>query len=91
MEHHPYITLNDHTEITYSDIKRDINKREYVTIYFETPVETGFHSMDIQYPDGKPEHVIGYTKEEMDTLMYHYRKIGKLAFQFAKEEKINHA
>lgn len=86
MEHNPYITLNDDTEITYSDIKKNERNEEYVTIYFETPVETGFHSMDIKYPGGTPEHVNGYHAEEIDTLLHHYHKIGKLAFQFAKED-----
>ncbi len=51
MEHHPYITLNDDTEITYSDIKTDERGNEYITVYFETPVPNGFHSMYIDAED----------------------------------------
>ena len=51
MEHHPYITLSDDTEITYSDIKTDERGNEYITIYFETPVQSGFHSMYIDAED----------------------------------------
>ena len=34
---YPYLTLNDHTEITHSEMKNDGN----VKVYIETPDETG--------------------------------------------------
>ena len=86
MEHYPFIDLNDDTAITFSDVKNDGSK-EYVTIYFETPVEGGFNSMQINYPDGIAEKIVGYTDKEVSCLMEHYSKIGKLAFEFAKEKK----
>lgn len=42
--------------------------------------------MDIVYPNGIPEHVKGYTKAEIDKLLYHYNKIGKLVYEYAKED-----
>lgn len=82
MEHNPYIILEDGTEITYSDIKKK-DGDQYITIYFEN----GNHkSMDIVYPNGIPEHVKGYTKTEIDKLLYHYNKIGKLVYEYAKED-----
>ncbi len=82
MEHNPFIELNDDTTITYSDIKNDGNE-EYITVYFETP--DGFNSMQVNYPFGVPEKVVGYTDKEVSDLMKHYHKIAKLAFEFAKE------
>lgn len=88
MEHNPYISLEDDTEITYSDIKEK-DGNQYITIYFETPMIGGFKSMDIVYPNGIPEHVKGYTKTEIDKLLYHYNKIGKLVYEYAKEDAGN--
>lgn len=88
MEHNPYITLDDDTEITYSDLK-DKGNKPYITIYFETPVNNGFKSMDIIYPNGIPEHIKGYTNSEIEKLLYHYNKIGKLVFEYAKEDVQN--
>lgn len=65
MEHHPYMTLEDETEITISDLKTDNNGEDYITVYFETPTEDGFSSMDIRYPCGKVEHIVGYTETEV--------------------------
>lgn len=87
MNHHPYITLNDSTEITYSDIKTDKDGNEYVTVYFETPAPDGFCSMQVDYPGGIAEKMIGYTKQQVSALMKHYSKVGHLAFEFAKEKK----
>ena len=86
MERNPFMSLNDDTVITHSDIKYRENGEEYITLYFETPSERiGFCSMDIEYPNGKPSNVVGYTKEEISRLMYHYNKVGVLAFEDAKE------
>lgn len=84
MEHNPLVELNDDETITFSDLKDDGNG-EYVTIYFETPTEDGFNSMQVDYPRGVPEKVIGYTDKEVSDLMEHYQKIAKIAFEFAHE------
>ena len=86
MEHHPYITLNDMTEITYSDIKKDKQGKEYVTIYFETPSEEyGFCDASINYPDGVFYKIHHYKNDKLQELMHHYQKIGALVLEFAKE------
>lgn len=85
MEHNLFITLNDNTEITYSDIKNKDNNK-YITIYFETPTEDGFLSADIDYPNGTIRNNTGYNPEQINTLMYHYNKISKLCFEFALEK-----
>lgn len=40
------MTLEDETEITVSDLKTDNNGEDYITVYFETPTEDGFSSMN---------------------------------------------
>ena len=86
LEHNPFVQFSsDDTTITYSDVKTDEKQREYITIYFETPSEYGFSSMNIRYPNGTPTHVVGYSEEELNRIMYYYHKLGKVAFEFAKE------
>lgn len=94
MEHNPYITLNDETEITYSDLKRNKAGEEYITIYFETPYTKGFKSMHIDYPGDVVKDIIGYSETEVEAMLYHYNKVKELTLQFAKEEaeeERNHA
>lgn len=87
MEHNPYISLSDKTEITYSDLKFKKNGEEYITVYFETPtLDRGFCSMDIEYPHGFPSYIVGYTAHEINSLLDHYNKVAKLAFNDAKED-----
>ena len=88
MEHHPFIRLEDNTEITYSNLKHN-NGTEYVTVYFETPTIYGFNSMQVDYPDAVPNKIVGYTDNEIDYLMFHFKKVGHLAFEFAKEGNIS--
>lgn len=91
MEHNPFITLNDNTVITYSDLKRNNQNQEYVTLYFETPSkEHGFCDATIDYPisNGQFRIINNYTEEKLQELTLHYRKAGKLAFDYAKEEEI---
>jgi len=87
MEHHPLMTLNDNTEITYSDLKKDSGS-EYITIYFETPDDSayGFKSCECNYPVGKFDNIIGYTDEDLNVLQLHLDKLGDTALLFAKED-----
>lgn len=88
MEHNSLATLADDTVITYSDIKERLDGMEYITIYFETPDERdGFHSMDVDYPGRIPQHVKGYSKRDIDRLMFHYNRIADVLFGNAREDK----
>ena len=87
LEHHPFLTLNDETEITYSDIKKDIFDNEYIDIYFETPSELFcFCNMHIKYPGDIICKCFGYTEQEKENLLYYYNKTKELMFKFAKED-----
>ena len=86
MEHNPFLTLEDDTVITYSDLKIKENGEEYITLYFETPDEKkGFCSMKIDSPNGTPQDIAGYSEKQVNKLLYHYYKAGKIAFISAKE------
>ena len=59
---YPYMTLNDDTEITHSEMKSDGR----VKVYIETPDdEGGFRNATCWLPDFQWEKVNGYTDEEM--------------------------
>ena len=60
---YPYMTLNDDTEITHSEMMPDGR----VKVYIETPdINDGFHNAVCWLPEYKWENISGYTKEEMD-------------------------
>ena len=60
---YPYMTLNDDTEITHSEMQPDGR----VKVYIETPdVNDGFHNAVCWLPEYKWENVSGYSDEEME-------------------------
>ena len=59
---YPFMTLNDDTEITHSEMKE--NGR--VKVYIETPDEKdGFHNAVCWLPAYQWENINGYSEEEM--------------------------
>ena len=59
---YPFMTLNDDTEITHSEMKADGR----VKVYIETPDEKdGFHNAVCWLPDYTWENITGYTEEDM--------------------------
>ena len=59
---YPYLTLNDDTEITHSEMKADGR----VKVYIETPDEKdGFHNAVCWLPEYTWENITGYTEEDM--------------------------
>ena len=59
---YPFMTLNDDTEITHSEMKPDGK----VKVYIETPDEKdGFHNAVCWLPEYTWEDIYGYTEEEM--------------------------
>ncbi|MGO4970904.1 hypothetical protein ACTQ56_02740 [[Clostridium] aminophilum] len=59
---YPFMTLNDDTEITYSEMKADGS----VKVYIETPdLKDGFHSAVCWLPQYRWENIQGYNQSEM--------------------------
>ena len=59
---YPFLTLNDDTEITHSEMKED----GQVKVYIETPdIKDGFHNAVCWLPAYKWEKVNGYSETEM--------------------------
>ena len=65
---YPYMTLNDDTEITHSEMQEDGS----VKVYIETPDEKdGFHHAVCWLPQYQWDDVVGYTEE----VMAHFRQL----------------
>ena len=58
---YPYLTLDDGTEITHSQVLE--NGR--IKVYVETPVGDGFHNATCYLPGYEWSNISGYSKEEM--------------------------
>lgn len=79
---YPYLTMNDDTEITHSEMMDDGR----VKVYIETPDETGgFHSATCWLPEYKWEKVNGYTETEMKCFQDFLRNNAHLILEFSKD------
>lgn len=86
MDHKPFISFNDGTEMTYSDLKFKNNGEEYITIHFESPGEDDFKSMSIDYPGNIIVAEKGYSDDEKKYWLNYYEKSKDDLLDFAKED-----
>lgn len=79
---YPFMTLNDDTEITHSEMKEDGN----VKVYIETPDEKdGFHSAVCWLPQYKWENIKGYSDAEMSFFKQLVRNNAHVILEFSQE------
>ena len=84
---HPYMTLNDDTEITHSERKPDGR----VKVYIETPDEKdGFHDATCWLPDYSWENH-GYSEAEIAYFKQLIRDNAHLILEFSEEGGILNA
>ena len=77
-----YMTLNDDTEITHSQVLDDGR----VKVYIETPDEKdGFHNATCYLPGYEWTQISGYTEEEMDFFRELVKNNAHLIIEFARE------
>ena len=85
---YPYLTLNDDTEITHSEMLSDGR----VKVYIETPDEKGgFHNATCFLPDYTWENVSGYSEAEMQFFKDLIRKNAHLILELSQEGGILNA
>ena len=65
---HPFMELNDGTQIVHSDVMYDESGKELVEVYMEKPVKLGFKSAYFYLPEYKGDKVDGFDEEEMKQL-----------------------
>lgn len=79
---YPFMTLNDDTEITHSEMKPDGR----VKVYIETPnLKDGFHNATCYLPDYTWEDIVGYSETEMDYFKHLVRDNAHLIMEFSQE------
>lgn len=78
---YPYMTLNDDTEITHSEMKPDAR----VKVYIETPVENGFHNATCYLPDYIWEDITGYSEAEINYFKQLLKDNAHLIMEFSQE------
>jgi len=79
---YPYVTLDDDTEITHSEMRPDGR----VKVFIETPDERdGFHSAVCWLPEHRWEDVRGYSPIEMDYFRQFVRNNAHCVIEFSKD------
>ena len=79
---YPYLTLNDDTEITHSEMKENGS----VKVYIETPDENGgFHSAVCWLPQYRWEKIQGYTEKEISAFQELLSNNAHLILEFSRE------
>ena len=94
---YPYVTFNDDTEITHSEMLPDGR----VKVYIETPdIKDGFHNAICYLPDYTWEDINGYTDTEIDYFTYRifskrgnfeclkFLELGHISFTFGQMRMI---
>ena len=76
-----YITLSDNTGIAHSEMRADGT----VKVYFERPVEGGFHSAICYLPSYRWESVDGFSQEELKRLDSVLHNNAHLILEYAQE------
>ena len=83
-----FMTLNDDTEITHSEMKADGK----VKVYIETPDEFGgFHNATCWLPDDRWEDIEGYSDTEMAYFKQLIINNAHLIIEFSQEGVILNA
>lgn len=83
---YPFMTLEDDTEITHSEMQANGE----VKVYVETPDEKDcFHSMICYLPDYRVEKVEVYS-EEVEKYLDFIHKAAHLILEFSQEGGFNH-
>ena len=85
---YPFMTLEDDTEITHTEILENGE----VKVYVETPDEKDcFHSLVCYLPSYRVEEVIGYSEEEVSKHVKFIREAANLIIECAQEGGFDHA
>ena len=79
---YPFMTLNDDTEITHSEMKPDGR----VKVYIETPDDFGgFRNVTCWLPDYKWEKINGFSEEEIKYFQDYLSSVAHIIMQLARE------
>lgn len=88
---HPFMELNDGTQIVHSDVMYDETGKEVVEVYVEKPINLGFKSAYCYLPAYKWDKVDGFDEEEMRQLEEIIQSTAHLIIQFARQGGLGNA
>jgi hypothetical protein len=87
---HPFLQLNDDTQIVYSDIiQRD--GRETVKVYIERPVHLGFKSVVCILPGSSWEENDGFSDDDIAFFQELIESSAHLIIRFARQGGLGNA
>ena len=81
---YPFMQLEDDTEIVHSDIQFNDGK-EYVKVYIEKPVFSGFHSATCYLPSYTWEDIEGFSETEINYFQEIIESTAHLIMRFAQQ------
>ena len=85
---YPFLTLDDETEITHSEMLNNGT----VKVYLEKPDEKDcFHHVTCYLPNYHWKENVGFSEEEMDRYREIIESTAHLIMEFAQEGGFNHA
>ena len=84
---YPFMTLNDNTEITHSEMKEDGS----VKVYIETPIHMGFKSIECFLPKYDWKNNNGYSEEELKYYDEYIHSLSHIIMQLATEGGFDNA
>ena len=87
---HPFLQLEDNTEIVHSDIMIR-EGQEQVQVYIEKPIMNGFKSAYCYLPSYRWEEIEGFTKEEISKLQEILESTAHLIIRFARQGGIGNS
>ena len=85
---YPFMTLDDGTEIVYSEKKNDGSVKVYME---KTDEKDGFHYATCYLPEYRWEDIFGLTEQELSRCREVIETSSQLIIQFAQESRSGHA
>ncbi len=87
---YPFMVLDDKTEVVHSD-SYDLNGIETIKVYFEQPVDGGFHSAECYLPSYEWKNIEGFSNEEIAKYEDFLKSVAHIVIELAREGGFDHA
>ena len=85
-----FMVLHDKTEVVHSDSYEE-NGIETIKVYFEQPVEGGFHSAECYLPSYEWKNIDGFSAEEIAKYEDFLKSVAHIVIELAREGGFDHA
>ena len=87
---YPFMVLDDNTEVVHSD-SYEVNGVETIKVYFEQPVEGGFHSAECYLPSYELKNIDGFSQKEISKYDDFLKSIAHVVIELAREGGFDNA